>query len=230
MRHASTGAGRPRRRWIERWLYLVGAGLIGYVILSRVDAAMFNARAKAVLAHMASDGAEARPSPKPGDLLGRIDIARIGVSAAIVEGVSSGDLSKAVGHIPGTALPGGNRNGNVALAGHRDTYFRGLRDIRTDDTVTVATPRGSFCYAVDSTWVVEPEEVDVLEPGKGPELTLVTCYPFHFIGHAPKRFVVRARQIGRDPAEESRAGKEKGRIHAGSGLSPTNAAASDTSP
>jgi len=110
----------------------------------------------------------------------------------ILEGVEEGTLHLAVGHIPGTSLPG--QPGNVALAGHRDTFFRALRNIRKDDEITLTTLAGSYSYQVDSTKVVEPEDTEVLDNGDGDILTLVTCYPFSFVGSAPRRFIVRARR------------------------------------
>jgi sortase A len=102
-------------------------------------------------------------------------------------------LQRAVGHIRGTPLPG--QRGNVALAGHRDTFFRGLRDIRVNDEITLTTLSGSYRYRVDSTKVVKPEETEVLEDDGDDILTLVTCYPFNFVGSAPSRFIVRARRV-----------------------------------
>ena len=104
-----------------------------------------------------------------------------------------GTLRRAVGHIRGTPLPG--QRGNVALAGHRDTFFRGLRDIRVNDEITLTTLSGSYNYRVDSTKVVKPEETEVLEDDGDDILTLVTCYPFNFVGSAPSRFIVRARRV-----------------------------------
>ena len=102
-------------------------------------------------------------------------------------------MRRAVGHIPGTPLPG--QQGNVAIAGHRDTFFRALRNIRKDDEITLATLDGSYRYRVDSTKVVEPEDTQVLDDSHDKILTLVTCYPFDFVGVAPKRFIVRAHRI-----------------------------------
>jgi sortase A len=98
-----------------------------------------------------------------------------------------------VGHIPGTALPG--EDGNVGLSGHRDTFFRPLKDLRIKDEIQISTLKGDFSYEVESLRVVEPSDVGVLEPARENVLTLVTCYPFFYIGAAPKRFVVRARQM-----------------------------------
>jgi len=109
------------------------------------------------------------------------------------EGIDRSTLQLAIGHIPSTALPG--QAGNVGLAGHRDTFFRGLKDLRTTDEIRFSTPRGEFKYAVESVLVVEPDNVGVLAPSSENVLTLVTCYPFSYVGTAPKRFVVRARQV-----------------------------------
>ena len=122
--------------------------------------------------------------------LGRIEISSIGLAAMILEGTDDNTLRRAVGHIPGTPLPG--RSGNVAIAGHRDTFFRPLRNIRKDDEIKLSTLNGSYLYRVDSTRVVEPENIQVLEASDEAILTLVTCYPFNFVGSAPKRFIVRA--------------------------------------
>jgi len=125
--------------------------------------------------------------------LGRIEISRIGFAAMVMEGIDNRTLRHAVGHIPGTALPG--LQGNVAIAGHRDTFFRGLQYIRKEDEITLTTLHGSYRYRVDSTLVVEPREIWVLEDTGDAILTLVTCYPFNFVGPAPLRFIVRARKI-----------------------------------
>jgi sortase A len=133
-----------------------------------------------------------------GSTVGRIDIPRLDVSAVIKAGTDARTLQLAVGHIPGTAFPG--EGGNMGLAGHRDTFFRRLRDIRPDDTIRVTTPSGTFNYVVERTDVVEPKDVWVLEPTPEPALTLVTCYPFTYVGSAPQRFIVRAQLIAaREP-------------------------------
>ena len=131
---------------------------------------------------------------KPGTLLGSVSIPRVGVSSVILEGADDHTLALSVGHIPGTALLG--RPGNVALAGHRDTFFRGLRNIRRRDDILLTTVRGNQVYEVDSARVVSPEDVSVLKDTGRPMLTLVTCYPFYYVGPAPKRFIVQARLVG----------------------------------
>jgi len=126
-------------------------------------------------------------------LVGRVEIPRLDISAMVREGVDAATLSRAVGHVPDTALPGAG--GNVAIAAHRDTYFRNVRNIRKGDRIRMVTQRGTYEYAVDSLKIVSPTEVRVLDPTPEPVITLVTCYPFNYVGSAPKRFIVRARQV-----------------------------------
>jgi sortase A len=129
-----------------------------------------------------------------GSTLGRIEFPRLAMSVMFVEGIQPRTLRLGAGHIPGTALPGDA--GNVAIAGHRDTFFRGLRNIRAGDTIVVTTSHESRTYSVEWMRVVRPEEIGVLAPSAEPILTLVTCYPFYYFGHAPQRFIVRARETG----------------------------------
>ena len=140
--------------------------------------------------------------PAADALLGRLEIPRLKLSVMVREGADSKTLRRAVGHIPGTALPG--YVGNVALAGHRDTYFRSLRNIKRDDTIDFETEHGIYRYRVESTQVVGPRDVHVLAASHGDTLTLVTCYPFYYIGSAPKRFIVRAAQIEPRPPQPSK--------------------------
>lgn len=132
-------------------------------------------------------------SPFPTALIGRLSVPRLHLSAMVREGVGRDTLQLAIGHIPATALPG--QAGNVGVAGHRDTFFRELKNLRTEDEIEFSTSDGDFKYVVDSLLVVEPDNVAVLAPSSENLLTLVTCYPFSYIGAAPKRFVVRARQV-----------------------------------
>lgn len=139
----------------------------------------------------------------PSSPLGRIEIGAIGLSTMILEGIDERTLRRAVGHIPGTPLPG--QPGNVVLAGHRDTFFRALRNIRLDDEIALETLSGVYRYRVDSTEVVDPGETRVLDNSDDEILTLVTCYPFSFVGPAPKRFVVRARKLTTTAAQPASA-------------------------
>ena len=126
-------------------------------------------------------------------LVGRMAIPRLGISVVVAEGTEEATLRRAAGHILGTGLPG--RSGNVGIAGHRDTLFRPLRNIRQDDVIMLTTLQGEYRYRVVSTKVVSPYEVAVLNPDGNEVLTLVTCYPFYFVGPAPDRFIVRAERI-----------------------------------
>jgi LPXTG-site transpeptidase (sortase) family protein len=130
--------------------------------------------------------------PHLGDAIGKIEIPRLSVSTVILEGSSSTILRVAAGHIKGTALPG--TAGNVGIAAHRDTFFRALRDVLPGDSVVLTTSYGTFRYIVDSVEIVDPHDIQVLHATPDRELTLVTCYPFTYIGSAPKRFIVHARQ------------------------------------
>ena len=169
--------------------------LMGYVGYALLDARLYQ-KDQSLLFDQALKGASLE-SPKidPGEgaPLGRIEISQIGLTAMILEGTSEGTLQRAVGHIQGTPMPG--EHGNIALAGHRDTFFRGFRKIRQDDEITLTTLSGSYRYRVESTTVVKPEDTEVLDPVADDILTLVTCYPFNYIGSAPQRFIVRARRF-----------------------------------
>jgi len=197
-------------KWAQRALFACAILLLGYCGFALVDAWIFQRRESRDLDRLlrdrraASEGRrqsesstapESAPAIAADGLIGRIEIPRLLVSAVVVEGVDKTTLRRAVGHIPGTALPG--ESGNVGLAGHRDTFFRPLKDVRVKDQIQLATLRGNFDYEVESLRVVTPEDVGVLAaPGEN-VLTLVTCYPFYFVGPAPKRWIVRARQVVR---------------------------------
>lgn len=129
---------------------------------------------------------------KPGSLVGRIEIPRLNLSAIVLEGSDSRVLSLGVGRIPQTSVPG--EAGNVVLGGHRDTFFRPLKGIRKGDSIRIQTPQGLYKYTVDWMQVVDPENTGLLKATPQPSLTLVTCYPFYYVGAAPRRFIVRAHQ------------------------------------
>jgi len=206
-------------RWSPYPFFIVGILLLGYGGFVLLDTWLFQACQtwrfqQALKSSKPAIGSveQLHPSPLParaeadraraeslginghtGSPLGRIEINSIGLAAMIMEGTDRKTLRRAVGHIPGTPLPG--QQGNVVITGHRDTFFRGLRNIHKDDEITLTTLNGSFRYRVDSTQVVEPEDTEVLDDSDDAVLTLVTCYPFYFVGPAPKRFVVRAHRI-----------------------------------
>jgi LPXTG-site transpeptidase (sortase) family protein len=128
-----------------------------------------------------------------GSLVGRLEIPRLKFSAIVLEGSDSRTLRLGVGRIPGTAEPG--QEGNLVLGGHRDTFFRPLRGIRAGDFITLATAAGPYRYVVEWTAVVDPRDTGSLHATSERSLTLVTCYPFYYVGPAPQRFIVRARQL-----------------------------------
>ncbi len=136
------------------------------------------------------------PAPAP---LGVLRIPKIRLEVPVLPGTDDRTLDRAVGYIEGTAQPG--TDGNLGIAGHRDGFFRGLKDITPGDVIELDTIQRTEIYRVERTWVVNPDEVSVLDPTSTRALTLVTCYPFYFIGHAPQRFIVRAVHIGDRPAD-----------------------------
>ena len=131
------------------------------------------------------------------ELVARIEIPRLNLKAIVREGDDDGTLKHAVGHVPSSALPGDI--GNVAFAAHRDTIFRPLRNIKKNDRIVVSTLDGIYEYEVQWTRIVSPSDVSVLQASASKELTLITCYPFYYIGSAPRRFIVHAIQIGASP-------------------------------
>ncbi|HSM49884.1 MAG TPA: class D sortase [Thermoanaerobaculia bacterium] len=183
------------------------AGLLAYVALDRSAYEWHQTKALRELARTATppplaappaiETAASRPLPPPpesGALIGRLEIPSAGISVFVGAGTAARTLRRGAGLIEGTTLPG--EPGNVGLAGHRDTFFRGLRDVRPADRIYLVTPGGTFEYVVESLRTVAPERSDVLRSSAHPTLTLVTCYPFDFIGPAPLRFIVRAREVG----------------------------------
>ncbi|MDX1981588.1 MAG: class D sortase [Bryobacteraceae bacterium] len=191
----------PALRWVERVLFASSLAMLACCALAIFDAWTFQ-RTELDRSPMRPPALQSGPPTPPaaGGVLGRLEISRLGLSAVVVEGTSRSNLRRAVGHIRGTGLPG--QPGNIGLSGHRDTFFRPLKDILRNDTITLRTPGTpatagrTYRYRVVSTRVVAPTEVSVLEPGSGQILTLVTCYPFYFVGFAPERFVVRAERTG----------------------------------
>jgi sortase A len=132
---------------------------------------------------------ESAPAP-----LAVLRISKIRLEVAVLPGTDDVTLDRAVGHIDGTAPPG--TDGNSGIAGHRDGFFRGLKDVGPGDAIELETLQGIDVYRVERTWVVEPEEVSVLDPTPTRSVTLVTCYPFYFVGPAPHRLIVRAVRLG----------------------------------
>jgi sortase A len=145
-----------------------------------------------------SRAAHSRSVARPGDWVAKLEAPSAGLSATVIEGSTDDMLARAAGHIENTAFPGDA--GNVGIAGHRDTTFRAVRLLAKGDPLVLTTAAGRFEYRITGTFVVDPDAVSVLDPTDIPSLTLVTCYPFTFIGHAPKRYIVRAELLTRtDP-------------------------------
>jgi sortase A len=180
------------------YLFLAGgiAGLT-YAGYSLVDAHVFQARTQNTFEKSREQNVSQSEEPelvREGGVLGEMEVPRLGLKIVVVQGDSNRILRRAVGHIPETALPG--QSGNVALAGHRDSFFRPLRNIQSGDAITFKTRNAEFQYQVESTAVVPPSDISVLQASSGRTLTLITCFPFYYVGAAPNRFVVRARQVG----------------------------------
>ena len=202
-----------RIRWLQRGLLVLGLLLVALWGKSYLESRGFQSaeskKLDAALRAAVSGPSEAAPTivafvgsptsdpPKQateqGGVLGKIAIPRLHITAIVAEGTDARTLGRAVGHIPSTALPG--RPGNCALAGHRDTFLRGLGGVRVNDVIRIVTLERTYTYQVEWSVVVEPQRVQVLDSTATRSLTLVTCYPFAFVGHAPQRFVVRARQV-----------------------------------
>jgi sortase A len=189
--------------WLGSALICGGAALLGVYWHSLNHAAETQQRAKSWL----NGTPLSRPAlPEPltpptlrhairhGDVLGELNIPRLNISVIVFEGDDASILKIGAGHIPGTAAP--QDTGNVGIAAHRDTYFRPLRVIHPDDLISLRTPTGISTFAVTKTEIVQPSDIAVLDHAPGRDLTLVTCYPFSYIGHAPQRFIVHARKIG----------------------------------
>jgi sortase A len=183
-------------RWARGFLLLVGVVALTYVGFTLLEAKLFQSSANDALLAQSETAANTnvlKSTIRGGDVLGRIDVPRLGLSVAILQGTSLRTLRLGAGHIEGTPLPG--EPGNSGIAGHRDTFFRSLKDIRKDDEIQFQTATGLLRYEVDWTKIVGPDDMSVLRSsGDDSTLTLVTCYPFYLVGPAPKRFVVHARK------------------------------------
>lgn len=197
-----TANSKLRMSGLQIMLWVIGVLALVYAISGYSLAAWHQARQKAsfhVMASTPSSGPRAMPGDSeawtksaPGDLIGVIEIPRLGISSVVDEGIDNKTLMIAVGHVPGTAFPG--QRGNVALAAHRDTFFKELGQLKIGDDIVLTTLRGAYHYSVESTRIVKPSANEVLAPSDHPTLTLITCYPFHYIGTAPRRFIVVAQQ------------------------------------
>ena len=193
----------PKPRWLSRLgsaLIIGGASLLGLYCWMQHSANQAQREARQSLDRMitsraqgphAPDSAVSRPSH--GDVIGELTVPRLHLSVMVFEGDDDAILKLGAGHIPATTLP--QDSGNVGIAAHRDTYFRPLRHIRPNDVIVFKTPHEALRYTVATTEIVQPSNIEVLSKGPGRDLTLVTCYPFYYVGSAPKRFIVHARKI-----------------------------------
>ena len=198
-----------RRRWSVRLaLIAIGIACLAFYVMASFDMRRSQREAKADVDRMVTTQPALEPRSRPqvtgaprasmplanGELIGRVDIPRLKLSAAVAEGDDDKTLGKAVGHLPDTPLPW-ERQGNVGLAAHRDGLFRALKGIRLNDDVRLVTARGDFVYRVTKTHIVNPDDVWVLDPTEKPTVTLITCYPFSYVGNAPQRFIVHAELV-----------------------------------
>jgi sortase A len=195
---------------------MAGILALGYVGLTLLGARSYQAAANQTLDRQIEDeevfpASLSRTAGREGEVIGRIEIPRLGLAVAILEGTASRTLRAGVGHIAGTALPG--ETGNIGIAGHRDTYFRTLKDILPGDEIRIQTPTGLSRYEVNWVQIVSPNDAGILAHSPDSAVTLVTCYPFYYVGPAPERYVVHARKM-RTPAESPAAET--------SGMAPTH--------
>ncbi len=192
----------PKANQAERLLWAMGITCAGYLLLLAAQAQVSHHRAT-YLAESAVGSV-----PASGSVIGRVEIPRLHLSVAVLEDDQAKSLLRGLGHLRGTAQLGGL--GTVALAGHRDTFLRPLRNVTPGMQILASTQAGVFLYIVDSTEIVLPESVDVLDIRSRPELILITCYPFNFVGAAPKRFVVHAHLVSVAPETLSHSASSAG--------------------
>ncbi len=178
----------------ERILALLGLLLIGWYCVSVATTRAYQANT----AEWFESLRLGRPAGPPrGTVVGRLDIPAVGVTAMVAEGTDAKTLRRAVGHWTRSPLPG--RRGRSVLAGHRDTFFKHLERVRPGDRIMFETPAGDMAYRVRDTAVIGPKDLAALEIGAASGLTLITCYPFHFVGPAPLRYIVRADRVDDPP-------------------------------
>jgi len=189
---------RRRRRIIKLASYLLiacGAFLLFQGARDFIESRLGQRVAKHRFAHPVPRPPAPTPQkpvvPQLGDTVAKLMIPRLETQLYVVEGVDQADLRQGPGHMPGTAMPG--NNGNCVIAAHRDTHFRVLKDIQKGDDIVLETHDGEFLYRVTGTRIISPTNTAVIQPVAGRRsLHLITCYPFYFVGHAPKRFLVEA--------------------------------------
>ena len=184
-------------KWLERSLLAFGLalGLWCAVILVRAHQTQNLPLPRVTVTQTVLPGTTTSPpapvpAPERGTWIARLEVPSVKLATTVLEGTDDGTLSRGSGHIEDTPFPG--QEGNVGIAGHRDTVFRPLRHIHLGDEMKLTTADRVYHYKISKTLIVTPDDVYVLDPTAQPTLTLVTCYPFDFIGHAPRRFIVQA--------------------------------------
>jgi sortase A len=184
----------PAARIIERLLLVTGVLAILFAGGSMIRSHLFQRSAERKFESAASIHPSAAPVKRtyaPGEVIGRLEVPRLGLHVMVVEGAGHDQLELGAGHIADTALPG--FDGNIGIAAHRDGLFRPLRNIEKGDRLVLSTVSGAYRYSVTRVEIVRPTDTYVLHSTGRPELTLVTCYPFFYLGPAPNRFIVHAR-------------------------------------
>lgn len=181
--------------WLERALLVVGVTCLAYYGYHIVEARQFQqAQAAVVEERLATEPVPAlAPVSRERGAFALLEIPRLKISTPVLAGDDEETLDLGVGHLPDTPRPW--ESGNSAFAAHRDGVFRPLKDIRIGDEVHVRSPEGVFTYRVKETKVVKPDDLSVLDRSETDTLTLITCYPFSYVGHAPRRFIVRAEKL-----------------------------------
>lgn len=174
-------------------LLFTGLTIAGYLGMTWAEASIARG-ARAEEWRVAPSESEA---PANGRTLGRLEVPRLGLASLVVQGDDEKSLLVGVGHLPDTVLPW--QDGNTVLAGHRDTDFRPLKDIRAGDAIRFQTATATYDYVVREISIVEPTDMTPLRATPGPTLTLITCYPFTFVGSAPSRFIVHAERTNVRP-------------------------------
>jgi sortase A len=182
-----------KTRVFARFLSVLGMTLLAAAVWMGVSGVWRERHDRALLGEAIAAGKA--PSSDIPDVLAILRVDRLGWSVTVRRTAHVEDLARGAGWISGTAAPG--QAGNIGIAGHRDTFFRPLAQVRIDDEIALIAPNAETRYRVTETLIVDPAQLSVLNATSTPTLTLVTCYPFRFVGPAPNRFVVKAQAIAR---------------------------------
>ena len=188
-----------RAVFVSRVLLVAGLALIAWPVYVSTDSALAQWSGRRELARAVQEeaivvrkpGTTPEPALARGTVLGHFDVPRLGLSYVLLEGTDTRTLDRSLGHVEGTGLPGSA--GNISIAGHRDRHFRKLEWIQRDDQIVLTSRGGAlFVYRVEWSRVFKPGDIQVLDESYGPAITLITCFPFEYVGAAPLRLVVRA--------------------------------------